>query len=113
VLETATVAGTFVLTETSKPYLSSIDSDGSTCHGVHGYSDIGSGTQVMVKNGKGEILASASLGAGHGDDVNCRFAFSFPIAEGADRYVVSVSHRGEFSYSFEQLQRGVEIHLGD
>ena len=81
---------------------------------MHGYSDIGSGTQVMVKNGKGEILASAPLGEGHGDDVNCTFSFTSPITEGEDRYVVSVSHRGEFSYSFDQLQRGgVEIHLGE
>jgi hypothetical protein len=114
VLETAKASGTFVLIDTSKEYLSSIESDDGKCHGVHGYSDIGSGTQVMVKNGKGEILASASLGEGHGDDVNCKFAFSFPITEGQDRYVVSVGHRGEFSYTFEQLQRGgVEIHLGE
>ncbi len=114
ILETATASGTFVLIDASKSYLSSIESDGTKCHGVHGYSDIGSGTQVMVKNGKGEILASTLLGDGHGDDVNCRFAFSFPITEGQDRYVVSVGHRGEFSYSFDQLRRGgVEIHLGE
>jgi hypothetical protein len=114
ILETANASGTFVLIETSKKYVSSIESDEDKCHGVHGYSDIGSGTQVMVKNGKGEILASSSLGEGHGDEVNCRFAFTFPITEGQDRYVVSVGHRGEFSYSFEQLRRGsVEIHLGE
>ena len=76
VLETANASGTFVLIDTSKEYVSSIESDRDKCHGVHGYSDIGSGTQVMVKNGKGEILASAPLGEGHGDDVNCRFAFT-------------------------------------
>lgn len=114
VLETANASGTFVLIDGSKEFVSSIDSDGTNCHGVHGYSDIGSGTQVMVKNGKGEILASTSLGEGRGDDVNCRFTFHFPITEGQDRYVVSVGHRGEFSYSFEQLRRGgVEIHLGE
>jgi Protein of unknown function (DUF732) len=114
ILETANASGTFVLIDTAKEFVSSIESDEGKCHGIHGYSDIGSGTQVMVKNGKGEILASAPLGEGHGDDVNCRFAFSFPITEGQDRYVVSVGHRGEFSYSFEQLQRGgVEIHLGE
>ena len=114
ILETATASGTFVLSDASKTYVSSIESDGTTCHGVRGYSDVGSGTQVMVKNGKGEILASTSLGEGHGDDVNCKFSFSFPITEGQDRYVVSVGHRGEFSYSFEQLRRGgIEIHLGE
>ncbi|WP_123025773.1 DUF732 domain-containing protein [Mycolicibacterium stellerae] len=114
VLETANASAVFVLIDTSKQYLSSITSEEGKCHGVHGYSDIGSGTQVMVKNGKGEILASTSLGEGHGDEINCRFAFSFPITEGQDRYVVSVGRRGEFSYSFEQLRRGsVEIHLGE
>jgi Protein of unknown function (DUF732) len=114
VLETATGSATFVLIETSKAYISSIASDGTKCQGTHGYSDIGSGTQVIVKNGKGEILAATTLGEGHGDDVNCRFSFSFPITEGQDRYVVSVGRRGEFSYSFEQLRRGgVEIHLGE
>ena len=114
ILETANASGTFVLIDTAKEYRQLDRIGWGKCHGMHGYSDIGSGTQVMVKNGKGEILASTSLGEGHGDDVNCRFAFSFPITEGQDRYVVSVGHRGEFSYSFEQLQRGgVEIHLGE
>jgi hypothetical protein len=61
----------------------------------------------------GDMRASTSLGEGHGDDVTCTFSFSLPVTEGEDRYVVSVSHRGEFSYSFDQMQRGVEIHLGD
>jgi hypothetical protein len=102
------------LIETSKAYVSSIASDGTKCQGTHGYADIGSGTQVIVRNGKGEILAATSLGEGHGNDVNCRFSFSFPITEGQDRYVVSVGKRGEFSYSFEQLRSGgIEIHLGE
>ncbi|MDT5003811.1 MAG: hypothetical protein QOJ24_987 [Mycobacterium sp.] len=114
VLETGIASGTFVLIDTRKEYVSSITSDGTKCHGTQGYSDVGGGTQVIVKNGRGEILTSTSLGDGHGDDVNCRFAFTFPITEGQDRYVLSVGHRGEFSYSFEQLQRGaIEIHLGE
>jgi hypothetical protein len=114
VLETVTASGVFVLLDSAKEYVGSITADGSTCHGTRGYSDIGSGTQVTVKNGKGEILASTALGEGHGDDTACRFAFSFPITEGQDRYVVSVGHRGEFVYDFEQLRRGgLEIHLGE
>ena len=67
----------------------------------------------VVKNGKGEILASTALGTGHGNEVTCTFSFSFPVTEGQDRYVVSVGRRGEFSYTFEQLQtHGVQIHLG-
>ena len=36
-------------------------SDGTSCEGTDGYSDIGRDTQVTVKNGKGEILATTSL----------------------------------------------------
>jgi hypothetical protein len=67
----------------------------------------------MVKNGKGEVLAATTLGEGRGNDVTCTFSFTFPVTEGQDRYVVTVSHRGEFSYTFEQLQHhGVQIRLG-
>ena len=110
-LETATVSGTFVLTDTAG--FGFISADQSSCSGTGGYSDVGPHTQVTVTNGKREILASTSLGQGHGDSATCTFTFSFPITEGQDRYVVSVGHRGEFSYTFAQLQNnGVAIHLG-
>jgi Protein of unknown function (DUF732) len=114
VLETATVTGTFVLTGTgSNAEISSIASDGTSCHGVNGYSDIDRDTQVIVRNGTGEILDATPLGEGHGDDLTCTFSFSFPVTEGQDRYVVSVSHRGDFIYTFNQLaNQGVHIRLG-
>ena len=114
ILETATVTGTFVLTEgDSSVDMSSIESDGTSCHGVNGYSDIDRNTQVIVRNGRGEILGTTPLGDGHGDDLTCTFSFSFPVTEGQDRYVVSVSHRGDFIYTFNQLaSQGVHIHLG-
>jgi hypothetical protein len=114
VFETATVAGTFVLTGNgSDEVIDSIASDGQTCRGINGYSDIDHDTQVVVRNGKGEILANVPLGDGHGDERTCTFSFTFPITEGQDRYVVSVSHRGEFFYDFNQLaSHGVHIRLG-
>jgi hypothetical protein len=114
VLETVTALGTFVLTDTqSSAVISAIASDGASCQGTNGYSDIGRDTQVMVKNGKGEILATTSLGEGHGGGATCTFSFTFPVTEGQDRYVVTVGHRGEFSYTFNQLQaEGVRIRLG-
>jgi hypothetical protein len=114
ILETVTVSGTFVLTDT-RPVadVTSIATDGASCEGTGGYSDIGSNTQLFVKNGKGEILATTSLGKGHGSEVTCTFSFSFPATEGQDRYVVSVGRRGEFSYTFDQLRtQGVQIRLG-
>ncbi len=110
-LDTATVSGIFVVTDTAG--LDAIASDGATCAGANGYSDVGRDTQVTVKNGKGEILATTALGQGKGNSTNCTFSFSFPVTEGQDRYVVSVGHRGEFSYTFGQLRaQGVQIRLG-
>jgi hypothetical protein len=110
-LDTATVAGIFVVTDSSG--VDTISSDGASCQGANGYSDVSRDTQVTVKNGKGEVLATAALGEGKGTSANCTFSFSFPVTEGQDRYVVSVGHRGEFSYTFGQLRsQGVQIHLG-
>jgi hypothetical protein len=110
-LETVTASGTFVLFDSAG--VDAISSDGASCEGTQGYSDIGHDTPVVVKNGKGEILATTSLGQGTGTTANCTFSFSFPATDGQDRYVVSVGHRGEFSYSFEQLQaHGIQMRLG-
>jgi hypothetical protein len=104
IFETATVTGTFVLTGGgSNAGISSIASDRTSCHGVDGYSDIDRNAQIIVRNGTGEILDTTPLGEGHGDDLTCTFSFSFPVTEGQDRYVVSVSHRGDFIYTFSQL----------
>lgn len=115
VLETAMVTGTFVLTGGGpNAEISSIASDATSCHGVEGYSDIDRSTAVIVRNGSGAILGTTVLGDGHGDDRACTFSFTFPITEGQDRYVVSVSHRGEFIYTYDQLaNQGVHIRLGN
>jgi hypothetical protein len=111
ILETATVPGVFTLIDSAG--LDAIESDGTSCAGAGGYSDVGRDTPVTVKNGKGEILANTTLGQGKGDTANCTFTFTFPLTEGQDRYVVSVGRRGEFIYTFEQLRdHGVQIHLG-
>lgn len=111
VLERVTVSGVFILVDSVGTEV--IASDGTSCAGANGYSDVGRDTLVTVKNDKGEILATTALGQGKGDTANCTFSFNFPITEGQDRYVVSVGHRGEFMYHFGQLQaQGVQIHLG-
>lgn len=111
VLETATISGIFALLDSAG--YGTITSDEASCQGSDGYSDIGRDTPVIVKNGKGEILASTALGAGKQDGAQCTFSFSFPLTEGQDRYVVSVGRRGEFIYTFDQLRaHGVAIHLG-
>ncbi|MDF3341493.1 DUF732 domain-containing protein [Mycolicibacterium septicum] len=111
VLEKATVNGTFVLSDNAGA--EGIASDGSTCQGANGYSDVNSGTLVTVKNGKGAVLASTTLGPGKSGESNCTFSFTVSLTEGEDRYVLSVGRRGEFSYSFEQLvAKGILMQLG-
>ncbi|HTY28603.1 MAG TPA: DUF732 domain-containing protein [Mycobacterium sp.] len=111
ILESTTASGIFVLTDSLG--MQAIASDGSSCEGADGYSDVGPSTPVTVKNGKGELLATTALGVGKGDSTSCTFSFSFPITEGQDRYIVSVGRRGDFAYSFEQLRsHGVQIRLG-
>ncbi len=111
VLEKSTVNGRFVLFDHAG--LEGITSDGPACQGANGYADVNSGTPVMLKNGKGEILANTTLGPGKGDTTECTFSFSLPITEGEDQYVLSIGRRGEFSYSFEQLvAKGILMQLG-
>lgn len=111
ILESATVSGIFVLTDTAG--MQAIAVDGPSCGGANGYADVGPSTPVTVKNGKGELLATTALGVGKGDSTTCTFSFTFPVTEGEDRYVVSVGRRGEFAYSFEQLRsHGVQVRLG-
>ena len=112
VIETATVRGTFVLTDDGLN-AGSIASDGEACHGGKGYADINRNAPVIVRNGKNQILDSTSLGDGRGDNRACTFFFSFSIPDGQDRYVVSVSHRGDYIYTFDQLAgQGFRVRLG-
>lgn len=114
VLESITVTGSFTLKDESpNPYAPAITVSDSSCSGSGGYGDIDAGTQVTVKNGKGDTLTTTFLEAGSGGRFLCTFPFSFDITEGEDRYVVSVSRRGEMSYSFADLKaNGVALVLG-
>jgi hypothetical protein len=113
VLETITVTGSFTLKDESPNAYAPAITVFSSCSGSVGYGDIDAGTQVTVKNGKGDTLTTTFLGKGSGGRFLCTFPFSFDITEGEDRYVVSVSRRGEMSYSFADLKaNGVALVLG-
>ena len=115
VLEVADIKGTFTLIDSSpSTYFPAITSSGSGCSGSGGYSDIHNGTQVFLKNAKGDVLATASLGSGIGSIRYCTFGFTFPVTEGEDTYVVEVGKRGQLSYSFTQLKNdGLSLSMGD
>jgi hypothetical protein len=114
VLETAIINGSMTLKDDNpSSYYPSVELTGSNCVGAGGFSDISPGTQVTVKNGKGEILATTALEPGEGGRYECVLPFSFEVTEGEDRYVVSVGRRGEVSFSFEDLKhKGALLVLG-
>ncbi len=115
VLERITVTGSFDLVDSSpSTYYPSITSSGGRCAGSGGYSDIGPGTTVTVKDEAGKILAQTSLSEGAGTTTRCVFTFAFEVTEGSQQYIVSVSHRGDLSYTFARLKNeGVHLSLGD
>jgi hypothetical protein len=89
--------------------------DGQGCEGTSGYDDIDQGTQVTVTDGGGKTLGVGALGIGRSESEICTFEFSIPNVADADFYKIEVSHRGELSYSKQELAaKGwrVEVALG-
>lgn len=96
-----TVTGTVTLKDTNA---SGIAADSKGCYGTGGYSDIGPGASVILRDESGKILASTSLGTGQGGIHVCEFTFTLAdVPDGAKFYVVTVSHRGEISKSHDDL----------
>jgi len=75
------------------------------CQGSGGYSDIGPGTPVTVRNGSGDLLASESLGSGSAVGGGCQWEIVFrEVPRREDFYVVEVGSRGEISKSRTELE---------
>lgn len=78
---------------------------GIRCSGSGGYDDLHSGTQVLVKDGAGKVLAKGNLESGKtGANKYCRFEFTIHDVPASDFYSVAVSHRGELTYSRDELE---------
>lgn len=108
-LETVRVEGSFEINDYSEYWR---DDDGDPCEGEGGYGDINASTQVIVTNGRGDALTRTSLGQGRVSDLSCRYEFEFEVTEGEETYVVAVGRRGETSYTFEEIKRGIQLSLG-
>lgn len=81
---------------------------GGSCGADVGYDDIREGAQAVVKDGKGTVLAVGRLGAGAVDNSplhRCEFGFSVPNLAKAEFYVLAVSHRGEQTYTYQELEQ--------
>lgn len=78
------------------------------CTGL-GYSDIQTGTQVVITDEHQTVLGAGEL------SVNgmCRWAFTvFNVPAGKTFYGVTISHRGTIQYTEAELRAGVHLSLG-
>jgi hypothetical protein len=96
-----TVTGSFELIDSSG---CGILASGGTCQGTGGYSDIGPGSSVILKDETGTVIGSTELGTGTGTSTDCTFTFSMAnVPDTAKFYVITVSHRGDISKSHDEL----------
>jgi hypothetical protein len=90
---------------------------GSDCQGSGGYSDIGPGASVTVRNEKGETIGTSNLGSGeHISGFGCTYDFTVDGVPNAKFYRIEVSHRGEVEYSRAEIEAAdwnVNLSLGD
>lgn len=110
-----TIDGTFELNDSDTEF-SSISTTGGTCKGTGGYSDMGPGRPVTVRDDTGKILASTTLGTGTGSSRRCVWVFTLPDVPEVSFYAVEVGRRGEVTYSLADMKANdwtVSLTLGD
>jgi hypothetical protein len=90
---------------------------GQFCSGGGGYSDIQSGRQVLVKDQKGETLATGELGIGKIISYNhCQFAIEVNGVRKAEFYTIQIGRRGDLTYSYQEMKDKnwqLKLSLGD
>lgn len=115
-----TVHGTFTISNASYDSSNEFEDPNYTggingCEGDGGYGDLNSITQVVVKDDQGDEVARTELGEGHESDdgifSECKFKFQFDVTKGSKYFVVSVGHRGESKYTYEELSEPEAISL--
>lgn len=109
---TTTAARTISGTMTLHGYDNLYGRNGGPCEGLGGYDDMRPGTQVVVKDGAGAVLATGRLGQGKAGSLGagptaianwCEFSWSISNLPDSAFYEVEVSHRGGLTYSRAQL----------
>jgi hypothetical protein len=98
------VEGEFVLTDSDANAWEA----GQLCDGssTNGYTDIGPGENIVVKNGSGKIIATTSLRDGRGlDATDCEFKFSVKVPT-VSFYQFSLGSRNRtITKSLSQMKR--------
>lgn len=103
--ETFVVSGTFTLKQ--------IDGTiGLSCTGYDGYSDIGQGAQIVVRDDEDTKIALGSLGTGTTIEGWCVFGFKIvDVPTSGTVYSVEISHRGQLSFSQSEAE-DLDLTLG-
>jgi len=123
---THTLHGSISLTPDDRDFSWELD---KPCSGSGGYSDLAGGTQVVVKDGSGSIIATGHLNEGTGANPyvykgtpdpeivdSCSFSFDVEGVPDSDFYSIEVGHRGAMTYSraeMESMSWTLELSLGD
>lgn len=109
--ERHTVTGSMSLTTASDL------TTGASCQGSGGYSDVTSGTQVIIEDDSGKTLATSEYGPGVFDGTSCVFEFTFnDVAKSAFYRVHSRTSRGVVQFSYKEMvdnNWSVNLNLGD
>jgi hypothetical protein len=106
------VDGTFVLNAGDADSMTSF---GDGCEGDGGYGDINSSTSVVLTNKDGKEIDRTPLGPGEASGFTCTFHFTLQVTKGSPYYVITISHRGQMQYTWDELTApdAVDITLGD
>jgi hypothetical protein len=118
--KSVTITGTMALSGEG------FDQTGKSCTGKDGYDDIREGTNVVIHDAVGKVIATGALDAGTPMDFDdmggvlikpvpqhCSFAFSVPDVSAEKFYGVEVGHRGTVTFTAAQVKSGgLRLSLG-
>ncbi|MBC3194845.1 hypothetical protein H7X46_27720 [Pseudonocardia sp. C8] len=89
---------------------SSYGSNGGRCVTYRGYDDIAEGVSVTVRDSGGAIAGVGHLGAGRPEPYGCTFPFTVADLPSSEFYTVEISHRGEVTFTADDVAAG-DVHL--
>lgn len=98
-----TITGTIALTDDATAFAGW--TIGKACSGSGSYADVNPGSQVVVKDGSGNVIANGSLDAGTASSaIQCNFNFTVPKVPTTGSYRILVDRRSVVTYSLAQMQ---------
>jgi hypothetical protein len=111
-----TLIGSITVTDTNFYYGSSVVVSGGSCYTKGGYSDVNSGTDVVVRNGDGKVLAITQLLPGTPvGSYSCKFSYVLELSN-SDFYAVHIGKRDDVNYTKLELEERnwiLNLTLGD